>query len=60
MKNHTLILKILLGLLLSIGLLAGCEDNNPVEEAGDKIEDIGDDAQEAVNDTRRELEDATD
>ena len=60
MKIYSLIPKILLGLLLSIGLLAGCEDKNAIEKTGDKIEELGGDAQEVVDDTRRKLEDATD
>ncbi|MDF1645307.1 MAG: hypothetical protein P1U80_14130 [Pseudomonadales bacterium] len=60
-----------LGLLLSLGLLAGCEDDSPaenlsenVEEFGDDVEDFSDDmqgkAEEGANDARRAIDDATD
>tara|TARA_R110002124_G_scaffold183145_1_gene350521 strand:- start:9977 stop:10159 length:183 start_codon:yes stop_codon:yes gene_type:complete len=60
MKTNRLIPTLFFGLLLSLGLLVGCEDNDPVEDLGDNVEEFGEDLQEAADDTRRKIEDATD
>lgn len=59
MKDR-LIPVILLGLIMSLGLLTGCENNDPVEDLGENIEELGDDVQEGANDTIRTIEDAAD
>lgn len=37
---------------LSLGVMSGCEDDNPIEEAGenigDAVEDVGDELEDAV------------
>lgn len=60
MNRYKLKSAIVLGLLLSLGLLVGCDDNDPVEQFGENVEELGDDVQEVTDDTRREIEDIAD
>lgn len=60
MDTKRLIPAVLLGLLLSLGLLTGCEDDSRVENIGENIEELGEDVKEGANDARRSIEDATD
>lgn len=60
MNRYRFIPTMLLGMLLSLGLLTGCEDNEPVEDLGENIEELSDGVQETANDARREIDDATD
>lgn len=60
MNTNRLTPAILMSLLFSFGLLAGCDDNDPIENMGDHVEELGDDIQESANDARREIDDATD
>lgn len=50
-------------LALSVGVLAGCEDQGPAEEAGEKIdesvEEAGDKMEEAADEVEDEVDDAT-
>ncbi|NBB93708.1 MAG: hypothetical protein GVY32_11125 [Gammaproteobacteria bacterium] len=50
-------------LALSVGMLAGCEQEGPAEEAGEEIdeavEEAGDDMEEAAEEVEDEVDDAT-
>jgi len=50
-------------LALSVGVLAGCEDQGPAEEAGENIdetmEEAGDEMEEAAEEVEDEVDDAT-
>jgi outer membrane lipoprotein-sorting protein len=50
-------------LALSVGMLAGCEEQGPAEEAGEEIdeavEEAGDDMEEAAEEVEDEVDDAT-
>ncbi|MBK7406118.1 MAG: hypothetical protein IPJ41_16310 [Phycisphaerales bacterium] len=50
------------GALLAAGLLpfAGCEKQGPLENAGEKADDVIEDAGDAVEDAGDKVEDATD
>ena len=52
-KTKVLFSGLVLGAFLSLGLISGCEDKGPVEEFGEKVD-------EAANDAKRKIEDATD
>ena len=60
MSTNKYLPTMLLGLLLSLGLVAGCEDDSPVENLGENIEELGDDVEEGANDAQRSIEDAAD
>jgi len=51
-------------LALSVGVLAGCEDQGPAEEAGENIdeamEEAGDKMDEAAEEVEDEIDDHTD
>lgn len=57
------LLNILFALLLalSVGVLAGCEDQGPAEEAGENIdeamEEAGDEIEDAADDAEDEIDD---
>lgn len=53
MKTFKLIPALSLALLVSLGFLSGCDNNDPVDNAADSIE-------EGANDTGRAIDDATD
>lgn len=59
------LLHILFALLLalSVGVLAGCEDQGPAEEAGENIdeamEEAGEEMEEAADEAEDEIDDAT-
>lgn len=47
--------------LVLLGALAGCENNDdPVDELRDSAEEVGENINEAANDTRRKIEDLPD
>lgn len=50
-------------LALSVGMLAGCEEQGPAEEAGEEIdeavEEAGDEMEEASEEVEDEIDDAT-
>ena len=50
-------------LALSVGMLAGCEEQGPAEEAGEEIdeavEEAGDEMEEAADEVEEEVDDAT-
>lgn len=50
-------------LALSVGMLAGCEDQGPAEEAGEEVdeavEEAGDEMEEAAEEVEDEVDDAT-
>lgn len=56
------ILNILFALLLalSVGVLAGCEDQGPAEEAGENIDEAVEDAADEMEDAADEVEDDID
>ena len=60
MNSNRTFLTLIAGLFLSLAILAGCEDDSPMEEIGDGFEEMGDGIEEAANDAQREIEDATD
>lgn len=53
MKTYKLIPALSLSLLMSLGLLSGCDNNDPIDDMGDKL-------QESADDAGRAIEDATD
>lgn len=67
MKNliNSKLFNILCALLLalSVGMLAGCEEQGPAEEAGEEIdeavEEAGDEMEEAAEEVEEEVDDAT-
>jgi predicted small lipoprotein YifL len=50
-------------LALSVGMLAGCEQQGPAEEAGEEVdeavEEAGDEMEEAAEEVEDEVDDAT-
>lgn len=50
-------------LALSVGVLAGCEDQGPAEEAGENVdeavEEAGEQMEEAADEAEDEIDDAT-
>ncbi|MEE4304905.1 MAG: hypothetical protein V2J19_12230 [Wenzhouxiangella sp.] len=50
-------------LALSVGMLAGCEQQGPAEEAGEEVdeavEEAGDNMEEAAEEVEDEVDDAT-
>jgi hypothetical protein len=60
MSTKTYLPITLLGLLLSLGLVTGCEEDSAAENLGENIEELGEDVQEGANDARRSIEDAAD
>ncbi len=50
-------------LALSVGILAGCEQQGPAEEAGEEVdeavEEAGDEMEEAAEEVEDEVDDAT-
>jgi len=52
-------MKILTGLLLSLSLLA-CEKQSVMEQAGEAIDDAGEEVADAVDDAREEVDEALD
>ncbi|MDA3934660.1 MAG: hypothetical protein PF630_10110 [Gammaproteobacteria bacterium] len=56
----SLLLSPLLALVLITGsalVLTGCEDQGPVEEAGEAIDEAAEDTADAIDDAAEELED---
>ncbi|MDF1819490.1 MAG: hypothetical protein P1U54_12680 [Immundisolibacteraceae bacterium] len=60
MSTNTRLPIALLGLLLTLGLVTGCEEDTAAENLGENIEELGEDVQEGANDARRSIEDAAD
>jgi|TARA_R110002050_G_scaffold283970_1_gene432917 hypothetical protein len=60
MKTNKILPVVSLSFLLSLGLLAGCEDDSPAENLGENVEELGEDVQEGANDAGRSIEDAMD
>jgi len=67
MSNENLSAKTLRSLLLMFclvfaggGLLAGCQDQGPAEEAGEAIDDTMEDAGDAMDEAGDDIEDAVD
>ena len=60
MKTNKILPVVSLSLLLSLGLMTGCEDDSPTENLGENIEELGEDVQEGANDAGRSIEDAMD
>ena len=52
-KKKSFFPTLILSLLLSLGFIAGCEEEGPAEEFGESVD-------EAAEDAQREIEDATD
>lgn len=50
----------LLLLFASALLLPSCENEDPIDDAGDAVEDAADEAQDAAEEAGDEIEDATD
>ena len=53
----------LFALVLALGTgfaLAGCEQDGPVENAGEQVDDAMEEAGDSMNDAADEIEDATD
>lgn len=47
-------------LALSVGVLAGCEEQGPAEEAGEEIDEAVDEAGDELEEAGDEIEDDTD
>ncbi len=47
-------------LALSVGVLAGCDDQGPAEEAGETIDEAVDDTGDAIEDAADDVEDEFD
>lgn len=50
----------LIPLALACGLFVGCEDDNALERAGDKVEDAAEEVGDKIEDAADEVEDAVD
>lgn len=50
----------LIPLALVCGLFAGCEDDDPLERAADKVEDAAEEVGDDIEDAAEEVEDAVD
>jgi hypothetical protein len=60
-KEHAMKKTQTLSLLLACGLLAGCPNNDgPMEEAGETIDEAAEDAGEAIEDGAEKVDDAID
>ncbi|MDZ7789856.1 MAG: hypothetical protein U5L08_05045 [Xanthomonadales bacterium] len=46
-------------LALSVGILAGCEDQGPAEEAGENVDEAMEEAGEKMEEAKDEVDDAT-
>lgn len=57
--NHTLLM-LFLTLLLGGGVLVGCEDQGPAEEAGEEIDDTAEEAGDAMDEAADEVEESVD
>lgn len=60
MNTNRFLPTVFFSLLLSLGLLTGCENDSPAENLGENFEELGEDVEEGVNDARRGIEDAAD
>lgn len=59
--HHTLLmLSLALTLLLGGGVLVGCEDQGPAEEAGEQIDETAEEAGDAMDDAADEVEESVD
>lgn len=61
-KKAARILSTLFALLFALGgsaMLTGCEDQGPLEEAGEEIDDAVDDAGDAIEDAGDDIDDET-
>jgi hypothetical protein len=48
------------GFVIGVAALSGCENEGPLERAGENVDDAVDDAGDAVEDAGEEIEDAVD
>lgn len=59
-KTRYTLLMLLLTLLLGGGVLVGCEDQGPAEEAGEQIDETAEEAGDAMDDAADEVEESVD